>query len=373
MRLAFADFIPWDYRVDSVYQMPLGGAQSAVCYLTEALAQQGEEVFLLTFTSAPGTCRGVECLSLWQSFPQSWFHSLDALIVVLAAGQGRAIRAQLGRDTRLVLWTGHAHDQPAIRMLHDPLERDAFDRIVVVSDWQCRQFHACFGIDPARMCVLRNAIGPSFHNLFPGGTPIVAQKTRPPVLAYTSTPFRGLDVLLDIFPRIRSAVAGTTLKVFSSMQVYQVAKTEDEAQFGQLYRKCRETEGVEHVGSLPQPELAGELRSVSVFAYPNTFAETGCIVAMEAMASGCWVVTSDLGALPETTAGFGQLIPIVWEDPEHYKGRFVEETVNVLRKLTDPDTSGAEAHLRRQVDYVNSSVTWSERAKQWTQLLKEMG
>ena len=82
---------------------------------------------------------------------------------------------------------------------------------------------------------------------------------------------------------------------------------------------------------------------------------------MEAMASGCWIVTSDLAGLPETTAGFGRLIPIVGEDIERYKNHFVEETVDVLQKLTAPDVSEAEAHLRRQVNYINKEVTWPVR------------
>ena len=60
------------------------------------------------------------------------------------------------------------------------------------------------------------------------------------------------------------------LKVFSSLKVYQV--TEDRDEWEPLYRRCAETAGVEYVGSLTQPELARELRSVNILAYPNTFA-----------------------------------------------------------------------------------------------------
>ncbi len=87
------------------------------------------------------------------------------------------------------------------------------------------------------------------------------------------------------------------------MEVYRVPQAADEAQFGMLYHRCRETPGVEYIGSLAQPELAAALMSVAMLAYPNTFAETGCIAAMEAMAAGCWIVTSDFGALRKRPPG----------------------------------------------------------------------
>ena len=97
-------------------------------------------------------------------------------------------------------------------------------------------------------------------------------------------------------------------KVFSSLKVYQVTTDRDE--WEPLYRRCAETAGVEYVGSLTQPELARELRSVNILAYPNTFAETSCISVMEALASGCFFVTSNWEYLPETTAVFARLIPL---------------------------------------------------------------
>ncbi len=98
------------------------------------------------------------------------------------------------------------------------------------------------------------------------------------------------------------------LKVFFSLKVYQV--TEDRDEWEPLYRRCAETAGVEYVGWLTQPELARELPSLNILAYPNTFAETSCISVGEALASGCFVVTSNWGYLPETTAGFAPLIPL---------------------------------------------------------------
>lgn len=371
MRLTFADIIPWDYRVDTPYRRPLGGSQSALCYLAEALAELGHEVSLLTFTTEPGRCRGVECLSLHQPVSLAWLHSQDAVILLNSAGQAQAMRQQMGPKTRLILWTQHAHDQPAMQALHDPQERDSYDAIVVISNWQRDQFHAHFGIEFSRMHVLRNAIGPAFRHLFPEGASILSAKERPAVLAYTSTPFRGLEVLLELFPLIRAAVPGVTLKVFSSMKVYQIPQTQDEAEYGRLYRLCREIEGVEHIGSLPQPELARQLRSVSVLAYPNIFPETGCIAAMEAMASGCLIVTSDLGALPETTAGFARLIPILGEDGPRYKDRFGRETIAALQTLARPDASDLEAHLQQQVAFINHSVTWSQRAREWSDWLEK--
>jgi tetratricopeptide (TPR) repeat protein/glycosyltransferase involved in cell wall biosynthesis len=369
LRLAFASFSPFAYRVDSPYRVPLGGTESALCYLAEAVARRGHQVFLLNHRSEGEVSRGVQCLPLTAATVRQ-LPPLDVLIVSNVAGRGPDLRSQLTGKPCLVLWTGHGHDQPAVKALHDPAERAAYDGIALVSDWQRRHYVAHFGLVPERTAVLRNAIAPAFQGLFPTDVPILGQKCQPPVLAYTSTPFRGLDLLLEAFPQIRRAVPGATLKVFSSMKVYQVSEPEDQSRYGGLYHKCRATEGVQYLGSLPQPELAAELRWVSVLAYPNTFAETSCIAVLEAMASGCWVVTSDQGALPETTAGFARLIPEA-EDRESYLRRFVEETVTVLTHLA-AGTADAESHLRRQVTHINQNYTWPALAEQWIQWLSQL-
>jgi glycosyltransferase involved in cell wall biosynthesis len=368
MRIAFATLSDAEFRVDSPYQIPLGGSESALCYLAEALAQQGHEVFLLNNVYEPAVSRDVQCLYAEPRVVKT-LPPLDAFVIQNSTGWANAVRPLLAPTTRVVLWTQIGHDQLAMRVLRDPRERAAYDGIAFVSEWQRGQYVKHCGVDPQCSAILRNAIAPAFSGLFRDDTSVVGQKTKPPSLAYTSTPYRGLGVLLDVLPDIRRAVPGTTLKVFSSMRIYQVADAADEAEFGHLYRKCRDMEGVEHVGVVPQPVLANELLSVALLAYPSTFAETSCIAVLEAMAAGCCVVTSDLAALPETTAGFARLVSMPGVADADYRRNFVDATVEVLKQFTGSSADDVETHLRRQVNYVNESSTWTVRAHQWVEWL----
>ena len=370
MKIAFVDFSGWDYNTDDVSRMPLGGSQSALCNLANALVKLGHQVFLLNQTSHPGKYSGVECIHM-HNIPRDVLQDLDVLAIQNQAGMGEQVKDILNDRTALILWTQHDRNQPSVQKLQDSAEKDIYDAIVFVSDWQRNCFCEHFGIDPSRTRVLRNAIGLPFYQMFDRTSGILTQKSQPLVLAYTSTPFRGLDLLLEVFPQIRQAIPGTRLKVFSSMKVYQVSENQDESKYGELYEKCRQTEGVEYIGSLPQADLAGELKSIAVLAYPNTFAETSCIAVMEAMASGCYVVTSHLGALPETTAGFARLIPVEG-DWETYKTNFVEQTIEILTQISSSKVLDTETHLRQQVESMNRDCIWSVRAREWVEVLEQI-
>jgi hypothetical protein len=135
-------------------------------------------------------------------------------------------------------------------------------------------------------------------------------------------------VLLDLFPRIRARVPDAELEVFSSMRVYGLSEADDKKQFEALYKKA-EQPGVTLAGTVPQFELAARLQQARVLAYPNHYAETFCIAAAEAQAAGCPVVTSALGALPETV---GQAGICIRGDPRTpgYQQAFVDACVALL-------------------------------------------
>ena len=82
LNVAFIDAIGWDYDAGTPYERPLGGSQSALCYLTAALAQRGHQVTLVTSTRRPGQVRGVNCLSLETMGPAFLGQPFDAVVVL---------------------------------------------------------------------------------------------------------------------------------------------------------------------------------------------------------------------------------------------------------------------------------------------------
>jgi glycosyltransferase involved in cell wall biosynthesis len=370
MNIAFLDSVGWDYDVSTPYQRPLGGSQSALVYLAVELARRGSRVTLFCGTSWPREVLGVTCVST-QAIPLGALgQPYDAFIVLNGpADLAMRLRPHVAPGTPLVLWTQHAADQPAMQPLHQSEARREWDAMVCVSEWHRSTMITQYGLDPVRVFVLRNAIAPCFERLFSSRDELAQAKGSRLILSYTSTPFRGLNVLIHLFPEVRRQFPTAELEVFSSMKVYQQAEPGDE--FAPLYHQCRGTPGVRYVGSVPQPRLAEELKAASILAYPNTFAETSCIAVMEAMAAGLFVVTTDLGALPETTAGFGAFVapPAGAAGINSFAQSFLDTLNGSLRDRAADPAAFAAARFE-QVEAINAGCTWRARAVQWEESIR---
>ena len=361
MKIAFVNYTPLIYTVETPYSAPLGGSESAMCYLAEALAKRGHEIFLYTRINEAQNIRGVMHLPDGEIRKAK---DLDVLIIQNTPFCVTEIQPYLNKKTKVILWLEHAHDQPAVSCLNDKNIVNLYSSIIFISQWQKQQFLANFPLGTGNCFILRNAISPAFENLFLTGEKISIKKIQPPVIAYTSTPFRGLNRLLKIFPIVRNEFPDVRLQVFSSMKVYQQNQTQDEKDFGDLYEQCRKTAGIELIGSLSQSQLAQRLKPVSILAYPSTFLETGCTSVLEAMSAGCQIITSDLGALPETSSGFGKLIDFRLSEDEYLK-EFAAAIIESLRKIYSHEFGGIDDVLTRQVYFTNQAYNWKKRAQEW--------
>jgi glycosyltransferase involved in cell wall biosynthesis len=283
------------------------------------------------------------------------FAQLDPAIherieIILCVPQGPPVAGR-----RRVLWQQLDVDQPNVAFLRDRVTHEAFDRFVFVSHWQATRYARTFGVPPERTVILRNAI----HPIAPHDKPTEGRLK----VVYTSTPWRGLDVLLDSWELLRPRDA--ELHVFSSCKLYGPRFGQNDGRFEHLYRKARTLEGVHYRGILPNDELRQELATAHVLAYPSTFAETSCIAVIEAMAAGCHVVTSNLGALPETCAGFAHMYPYTADHDVHV-ARFAEELARILR---DGARSPVDA---LQVRYFNHQYGWRLRVEEWRRMLSDL-
>jgi glycosyltransferase involved in cell wall biosynthesis len=337
-----------------------------MCYLAVELARLGHAVTTLTGTASEAEVLGVRCLP--ESVAGEAFfaaQSFDVVVILNGPATRSDLRLRLPAHTQLVLWTGHNVDQAAMQALAKPTVRDLWDRIVCVSSWHRTMVLEAFDADPAKVVVLRNAIAPAFENLFSSREALISAKSNSLHLAYTSTPFRGLELMLDIFPAFRAKNPEATFDIYSSMAVYGQRGANDK--YGALYEKFRAIAGVRYFGSLPQPELAAALVRSHVLSYPNTFAETSCISVMEAMAAGLKVVTSDFGALRETTAGYGDLVAL---KPSSTRDKFVAQYKRALAGCVG--SVREPGRMYKQVLDINQTGTWRVRASEWTRFVRAL-
>ncbi len=369
MRIGFIDPLNADYHVGTVLERPLGGTQSAGSYLAFELAKLGHEVFYVTQSSVFAIVNGVLSLR-WLAVDSMPSLKPDVLIILQTPGLGAAFRQRVPAHCKIVFQTGDTANQPVLQALRNPAEQQAYDAVVCVSEWQRAQFEQYFGLPKSKLFVLGNGFSPAFMKLFRDDEPVLPQKQHPPTLAYTSTPHRGLEWLVEAFPHIHKARPDVRLQIFSGMSVYLMSATDEQSAFGRLYAMCRTTPGIEYIGNLPQAELAKRMRSVSMLAYANVYEETSCISVMEAMAAGCAIVTSELGALPETCAGFATLVPI--RDRAQYIPAFVKAVLDRLEKQSS-DQAGDEAARKRQIEFVHKNYSWPIRGRQWMEMFKSIG
>jgi glycosyltransferase involved in cell wall biosynthesis len=185
-------------------------------------------------------------------------------------------------------------------------------------------------------------------------------------LCYTSTPWRGLEVLLDAWELIKPN--NCELHIFSSCKIYGPEFGENDVNYQSLYERCATLPGVVYRGSIPNLALRKELPTFDILAYPNTFEETSCIAVIEALSAGLRVVTSNLGALPETTEGWARMYPYLM-DPSLHAQKFA----NILSEEIENVRGGKlDHHLRQQVDLYNTRWTWDYRIKEWLQFLDSL-
>ena len=357
MRLVFACFSPIVMDVATPEREPLGGSESCAAYLARQMAQNGHDV---TFAArlplaTPERLLGVRHVSVDELAGAGTLAAMDCdAVIALSAPPIAEQLKRLAPRAVHVSWLHLTPEQTAMAPLHAMTPH--IDCAVFVSETQ-RAMTRYKG--PS--AVIGNGIAPAFENMFADAGELGAAKQNR--AAYTSMPYRGLHLLVDVIGKMRG---DTRFDIYSAMRTYRVA----EDRFLDLYQKVRAAPRTCYHGALSQPALAAALRPVAFLSYPCAFVETYCIAALEAIAAGLKVVSIDLGALKETTLGFADLLPITveMEDPEIVAGYTALLEKNVAEFLGDPDAWTAQR--LEQSRAVNRLCSWRARAMAWEQLLR---
>lgn len=189
-----------------------------------------------------------------------------------------------------------------------------------------------------------------------------AKEERDPFrIIYTSTQNRGLEQILDMWPKIRKAIPKANLHVFYGWNTFYQSHKDNPAKLAwmQTMEEKMQQPGITNHGRVGQQELAKEMLKSTIWLYPTTFPEIHCITALEMQASGVYPITSGFAALAETQVSGVKIDGTPSENLDKYVGELVFAIQN-------PDTLTKD--IEKGCDYVKQ-CSWQNVTDKWEETL----
>ena len=278
-----------------------------------------------------------------------------------------------------IIWAHDNCDQAGHRDL--PQHIDKIDGIVCVSNWEREQFIKYNRAPAEKLYVIPNGI----HEMFqPSGKP------KSKTCIFFSAPHKGIKPLVPIWKEVIQHHPDAKLKVFSSMSLYgaiQPGEGENEtittdkglepSPFIPVYKELQELPGVEYSPCINREELLQHIQDAAFYIHPNVWEETFCVSLAEAMACGCFPITTDMGALPETSNGMGKYIPMSgqntprgWITDDTFHQNFAEEIIRALHYF-DVARDEYNEVSQKISKFAIETYNWERVAEQWKSYISQ--
>jgi len=329
----------------------IGGSETAVVEMSTRLAALGHSV------SVYSDCPGIE--GIFDDVEWLHYSKYKNIIcdVLVTSRRPRAVDDEFNVKAKVTFcWV---HDVGCGSELnHSRALR--IDRFLCLSNWHRDFFlnnHKC--VHPSQVLVTRNGID---INRFKTNL-----NRNPHKAVYSSSPDRGMEVAIRIWPKVREKIPNAELHIFYGFQTWEVSarSMNDQGQLDLINRlknmiKDHEKHGVVNHGRVDQQTLANHFLSAGVWTYPSFFTETSCITAMEAQAAGLRIVAVPIAALNETVGERGVLVSGYWLD-QNFQDKFTEKVIEAMERPESNDRVDLQ-------NYAFEHFGWDSLANEWDQM-----
>lgn len=205
-----------------------------------------------------------------------------------------------------------------------------------------------YKVDESKVFVLNNTFDPIEY---------VEKPVKHVNFIYVSQVSRGLDILSEAFAKLKDPDISLTIH-------------------GCVCEDCMNgmyvvpDDRIRLAGYTSKRQYVKNLQRANVLAYPCRFEETAGIALMEAMSAGLKIISTDLGAVPETTLGFAKIIPgfpIKFVDQNKVKSKYVRIFYKEMKRAIKEIRSKSFNPIN-QIEAVKDAYGWETVRQQWVDL-----
>ncbi len=157
------------------------------------------------------------------------------------------------------------------------------------------------------------------------------------------------------------------LDVYSSTQIYgDYFEKVNKGKYDPLFDQAKKLKNVNYIGYKPHEYIMENISNYHIWCHPSCWEETFCISALEALACGLYVATTDNGALYETCTEFPIYIPYD-KNWQNLAQQFAAVIDGISHQI---NTDGCKNHLKFQQNFFNHFYNWKVIAGHWTGFLQ---
>ena len=268
---------------------------------------------------------------------------------------------ELEMDKIRIFWAHDMAEDPESKKFQQQDFKDSFHQYVFISNWQYQRYQLIHGIPyDEKSIVLESGIEPAPESALTKPT----DKIR---LVYTSTPQRGLEILVPVFEKLAELNSDIHLDVYSSFKIY--GWDEADKQFEPLYDRIRNHPQMTYYGFVSNDQLKQALNSAHIFAYPSIWQETSCRAMLESMSAGLVCVHPNFGALPETSGCLNVMYQGDYQDKSNHANIFAKHLNAAISFVRNNDH---QPMVKFNKVFVDSRYDINRIKNQWEMMLRDL-
>jgi glycosyltransferase involved in cell wall biosynthesis len=328
----------WD--PDSV-QSGITGSEEAVIYISQELAELGYQV--IVFGNPPENSP-YSAPSANPRYVDIFLNDYQHLDIAISWRMPAIAQALKNLAKKVYLWP---HDICAEKLT--PQQIEGFDDVLWLSKWQRSNW------------ISINAGFSKFKNVFGNGVlpeqfSNVEERKNPFSCIYGSNYARGLELLIDMWPKVKTRFPKATLDIYYGWECYNLLSANQKDLLRSNIKRLS-SQGVSEKGRVGHEELNRAYANASFWTYPCTQAETFCITALRAQFAGAIPVILESSALAETVRHGYKCF-----HPNHY----LHTLLRAMREAEKIDLN----ERSKMREFISQEYTWKIIARKWRSLFE---